>query len=95
MINNAIKYSRSNKEVSIRIEENHMYSKVIIADSNLKIEISNINKIFDKFYRGNNATNLSGMGVGLYLTKNILTKQNGFVKYRYENGNVFELYFVK
>lgn len=96
VINNAIKYSSPDNLVKVKIEENYIYSKVTVEDNNDLIKTQNINKIFEKFYRGDNTINIEGMGVGLYLTKSILTKQNGFIKYSNENNtNKFELYFIK
>ncbi len=96
VINNAIKYGASNSIVKVKIEENYIYSKIIIEDNNEIIQNKNLNQIFEKFWRGNNATNIDGMGIGLYLTKSILVKQNGFIKYSNENStNKFELYFIK
>lgn len=96
VINNAIKYSDNGANIDIRIESNYLYAKVIVVDNNGGIAEENLNKIFDKFYRGNNAKGIDGMGVGLYLTKNILIKQKGFIKVSVtESSNVFELYFLK
>lgn len=94
VINNAIKYGIDNNIVKVSIDENYVYAKVTIQDHNGII--TGENKIFDKFYRGNNTENIDGMGVGLYLTKAILIKQNGYIKYHSDNNiNKFELFFVK
>ncbi len=95
LINNGIKYSDGGY-ININVRSNHTYVVLTVEDNNQLIAESNINKIFEKFYRGTNSKNTEGMGVGLYLVKNIMVKQKGFVKYFVrDEKNVFELYFLK
>lgn len=50
-------------------------------------------KVFRRFYRGQNSRNKEGIGVGLYLVREIAVKQGGYVNLSYNTGgNVFSVY---
>ena len=50
-------------------------------------------KIFARFYRGQGSTNKEGIGIGLYLAREIVVKQGGYMNLsQHEGGNVFAIY---
>lgn len=56
------------------------------------------NKIFTRFYRGGNAIQVKeGVGLGLYLTRKIVSEQGGYVKVGADGkkGNIFSLFLKK
>lgn len=53
-------------------------------------------RIFERFYRGKNAGKKEGVGIGLYLTREIIEKQGGYVSVReWEKGNNFAIVLPK
>lgn len=76
-LNNAIKYSPKAEEIEIetRIEE----KKITIAfrDNGIGIAPDKLEKIFDRYYRINEASKAVGLGIGLYISKEIIRKHNG------------------
>ena len=49
--------------------------------------------IFRRFYRGSNVLNEEGIGIGLYLSREIVTKQGGYIKVKsYKNGSIFSIF---
>jgi signal transduction histidine kinase len=80
LIGNCIKYqdqSIQNSFVNINIQGLTDECRIIINDNGVGIEAEYITKVFDMFYRGNVQSN--GLGLGLYLTKNIVNKLGGSI----------------
>lgn len=54
-----------------------------------------INRIFDRFYRGENSANVEGTGLGLYIARDIVHRHNGYIKVdKAADGNVFGIYLL-
>ncbi len=79
ILDNAIKFSEENKTVHIKIEKT---DKIIVSikDEGVGIDPSDINNIFEKFYKSNLRQNASGTGLGLAIAKQIALKHEGTVE---------------
>ncbi|SDF51417.1 HAMP domain-containing sensor histidine kinase [Epilithonimonas hungarica] len=76
IINNGCKYSNFQQvKVSLGATDNHLY--VIIKDSGIGIPDSEMDKIYDPFFRASNTKNYEGYGIGLPLARNIIKMHNG------------------
>lgn len=84
IIDNGIKYTNSNGKIVITTKRFEMFVMVEIKDNGIGIKEREINNIFKRFYRGKNAENEDGVGIGLYLSREIISKQNGFIKVKSE-----------
>lgn len=80
IIENAIKYSESNTVINIVIERYETFTRIDIIDEGYGIPEEEVPKIFSRFYRGKDALEEEGIGIGLYLSREIITKQNGYIK---------------
>ena len=92
MINNAVKYSPENKEIIIRTEKDNNNATVSVIDFGIGLVSANQTKIFDRFYRTeNNKLNIAGLGIGLYISSEIIKEHNGTisVKSKLKEGSVF------
>lgn len=91
LLNNAIKYSPGEDKVFISIEGKHGQVKVKIKDEGIGLTISQKSKIFSRFYRVDGPTNVAGLGLGLYLTKEIIDRHQGKidVDINFEKGSEF------
>jgi K+-sensing histidine kinase KdpD len=70
ILDNAVKYSPSDKSVMVSFEESAAHSvRVTISSFGPFVEADEVSKIFEKGYRGKHAQAISGDGLGLYLTK--------------------------
>lgn len=60
----------------------------------LKPEREEFARVFQRFYRGRNAEEQEGVGLGLYLAREIVNGQRGYMKgeYELEKGNVFSVF---
>ncbi|MEW6068439.1 MAG: ATP-binding protein [Nitrospirota bacterium] len=79
LINNAIKYTPSGGQVSVKMFENAQNIQIEVSDTGIGIENKDIPRIFDKFYRvKSEATkNIEGTGLGLSIVKCIVDAHNG------------------
>ncbi|MPS75066.1 MAG: HAMP domain-containing histidine kinase [Chryseobacterium sp.] len=76
IINNGCKYSNFQQvKVSLGATDDHLY--VIIKDSGIGIPDSEMDKIYDPFFRASNTKNYEGYGIGLPLARNIIRMHNG------------------
>ena len=97
ILDNAIKYSLENSEIKISLMEYEMFSKISIRDEGIGIPQEELPLIFGRFYRSRNVIGEEGVGIGLYLARNIISEQNGYMKVSsvVGEGSVFEIYLPK
>lgn len=95
LIDNAIKYNVKNGRVEVSTEKlvNAPFVKVIVQDSGVGIPPIEMDKLFKKFFRGSNITQMepNGSGLGLYITKNIVQRHGGRINAESipDRGSVF------
>ena len=80
IIENAIKYSPDDTEVTIKSILYESFVCVKIIDNGIGIPEQEQGKVFHRFYRGTNVTDKQGFGIGLYLAREVLRKQQGYIK---------------
>ena len=92
LLDNAVKYAPSGSTVAIRVRELGLFAAVDVTDQADPIPESERSRIFQRFYRGQNSRNTEGIGIGLYLAREIAMKQNGHLNLRCGSvGNTFSL----
>lgn len=91
LISNAIKYSKANTPVNIRLEEKKGYATISIKDRGVGIAKKDLRKIFDKYYRLNTDKAVKGLGLGLYISKEIVDLHQGriWVESAPDKGSTF------
>ena len=97
VLDNAVKYSLPGSTVTLSVLEYEMYLAVSVRDEGRGIREEEIPKIFGRFYRAEEVSQEEGVGIGLYLTREILRKENGYVKVKsqLEKGSEFLLYLYR
>ena len=80
VFDNAVKYSKSNSTINITMKQTEMFYKIQIRDCGIGIRDGEENKIFQRFYRGEQARGQEGCGIGLYLSREIVLLQKGMMK---------------
>ncbi len=93
VMKNCMEHTPEGGEVSVKVEENALYTVIFVEDTGTGIEEEDLPHIFERFYRGKNADENS-VGIGLALSKQIILSQNGTIKVynkRREHGAVFEI----
>jgi signal transduction histidine kinase len=91
IINNAIKFTPENGHIGVRLFSNEKNITVRISDDGPSIPPETIERIFDKFYQGDNSRKTEGNGLGLALVKRIIDLCDGkmSVENLYDGGVCF------
>lgn len=97
LLDNAVKYTPSGGEVRISVTSYELFSAVHIRDTGPGIPEAEQPKVFQRFYRGIECQNEEGVGIGLYLVRQIAEGQGGYVKVSSEQGkgSTFSLYLPR
>lgn len=96
LIDNAVKYSKEGGKILITLSSYEMFCSINIKDSAKPIDESEQSKIFTRFYRSHDVYEKQGLGIGLFITRQIMNEQGGYIKVKAtENGNIFSLFLPK
>jgi signal transduction histidine kinase len=95
LIENAVNYSPSGGDVTISLSCDNMNLTFAIADKGMGIPKKQQERIFSKFFRGENAIRMEteGTGLGLFLVKNIIENHGGKVWFQTEENRGSTFYF--
>ena len=94
LINNAVKYSQGNKEVLVKIKKHENWVRVSVTDFGIGLSEEQRFKIFERFYRVEDKKNMtSGLGMGLYISSEIINTHNGKIGVDSELGKGSTFYF--
>ena len=85
LLDNAIKFSSANATIVVNVVETENDISVSVINSGSYIAEMDREKIFTKFYRGENSKSGDGNGIGLSIVKNIVEKHNGDIICNSEN----------
>ncbi len=93
LLENAVKYSNNNSKIDIKIQSYEMFVRIDVKDNGIGIQEDELPKIFRRFYRGSNVEDIEGIGIGLYLTREIVNKHGGYIKVKSNNnGSIFSIF---
>ena len=95
ILKNCIEHSNDDGEVSINIDNNSVYSLIEISDNGEGISKKDLKHIFERFYKGTNATPDS-IGIGLALAKTIIEEDKGAISVESnKSGTKFMIKYYK
>ena len=80
VIDNAVKYSPEGGKIQIFTETFDMYQAVHVVDEGDGIAEEDMARIFGRFFRGSEVQQEEGVGIGLYLTREIVSREDGYIK---------------
>lgn len=97
IIDNAIKYTPDGGQVTVNITGYEMFARIDISDTGIGIYEEEIPKIFQRFYRSPEVRDKNGVGIGLYLAREIISGENGYIKVSSEKGkgSVFSVFLPR
>ena len=96
IVDNALKYT-DNGGVKITVKEYEMFVCIEISDTGRGIPEAEQAQIFSRFYRSENTSSEEGVGIGLYLARQIISAENGYIKVVSEvgKGSTFSIFLSK
>ena len=95
LLSNAVKFSSENKKITISTERTETEFKISVEDQGIGISQKDQKHLFQRFFRGKNASNIQGTGLGLNIIENYIELMNGTINFTsVENeGTTFNLSF--
>lgn len=97
LIDNAIKYTPSGGSVRLRVVSFELFCCIEVIDNGIGIAEEETAGIFQRFYRSRNAGQQEGIGIGLYLAREIVSGEGGYLKVTSTpgEGSMFGLYLPR
>lgn len=97
ILDNAVKYSYYDGKIIVKVSELELFLKIEVSDEGRGINKDNICRIFERFYREDDVSSISGMGIGLYLARKIISMEGGYIKVDSKKtvGSTFSIFLLK
>ncbi|MFL6068808.1 MAG: ATP-binding protein [Gaiellaceae bacterium] len=96
LVANAVKYSPEGGRIELRLEPRETDVCITVSDEGLGIPETELDRIFDKFYRvdPNMARGVSGSGLGLYICRELVRRMGGSIAVESEVGTGSKFFVV-
>ena len=97
LLDNAVKYTPAGGSVTVEVQNYELFSAIRVSDTGPGLSEGEQAKVFGRFYRSREAWDQEGVGIGLYLTRQIAEKQGGYVKVESApgKGSAFSLFLPR
>ena len=96
LIDNAIKYSSPGSKVVIFVKPIAEYTEITVADQGVGIPKHQMDRMFTKFFRGDNVVRMEteGSGLGLFIVRNIVKNHGGDIRVESEENRGTKVIFT-
>lgn len=97
LLDNAVKYTPPGGCIQVSATQYELFCRIDVRDNGVGIAEEEQAQIFGRFYRGRQVREQEGLGIGLYLAREIAQKQGGYLKLssRPGQGSTFSLYLPR
>lgn len=97
LLDNAVKYTPPGGCIQVSATQYELFCRIDVHDNGIGIAEEEQAQIFGRFYRGRQVREQEGLGIGLYLAREIVQKQGGYLKLssRPGQGSTFSLYLPR
>lgn len=97
ILDNAVKYTPEDGQIRVQAEGWEMYLKIDISDTGIGIPERHQGTIFKRFYREEAVHDVEGIGIGLYLAREIISLQGGYIRVASQvgKGSVFSVFLPR
>ena len=97
ILDNAVKYTQAGGHIVVSVVEYQLFACISVTDNGDGIGVEEQPKIFQRFYRGLEHQTKEGIGIGLYLVRQIAEGQGGYVRVQSEKGqgSTFSMYIPR
>lgn len=86
LTDNAIKYTEDGGSVRLSVTEYELFVRIDVQDNGIGIAEKEQAQVFGRFYRSQSVADRQGVGIGLYLAREIITKEGGYIKLSSKEG---------
>lgn len=95
LLENAVKYSPDGSDVTVTVEDRGDAYVTAVCDRGIGIPADELGQVFERFHRGRqvSSTNYGGLGLGLYITKQIVERHGGQIWVESKEGQGTTFYF--
>ena len=95
LLENAVKYSPDGSDVTVTVDNRNGSFVTAVCDRGIGIPADELAQVFERFHRGRqvSSTNYGGLGLGLYITKQIIERHNGSIWVESKEGQGTTFYF--
>lgn len=95
LLENAVKYSPDGSDVVVTVEDKEGTFVTAVSDRGIGIPADELSQVFERFHRGRqvSSTNYGGLGLGLYITKQIIERHGGSIWVESKEGQGTTFYF--
>lgn len=95
LLENAVKYSPDGSDVTVTVEDRGDALVTAVCDRGIGIPADELSQVFERFHRGRqvSSTNYGGLGLGLYITKQIIERHGGAIWVESKEGQGTTFYF--
>jgi PAS domain S-box-containing protein len=95
LLENAVKYSPDGSEIVVNVDDRGDQMVTSVCDRGIGIPADELNQVFERFHRGRHvsSTNYGGLGLGLYITKQIVERHGGAIWVESKEGQGTTFYF--
>ena len=80
LVDNAIKYSPNGSTINISVYKSYLNYNLDIENECKDLSEETLPKIFERFYRGKNSVSKDGLGLGLFIAREIVEKHGGNIR---------------
>lgn len=88
LVDNAIKYSPNGSTINISVYKSYLNYNLDIENECKDIAEETLPKIFERFYRGKNSVSKDGLGLGLFIAREIIEKHGGNIRASLDNNRI-------
>lgn len=95
LLENSVKYSPEGSEIFVAVEDKDDHVITSVCDRGIGIPADELSQVFERFHRGRqvSSTNYGGLGLGLYITKQIIERHGGTIWVESKEGSGTTFYF--
>lgn len=97
VVHNAVKYTPEGGKIEIQVRAYEFFTAIQVKDTGIGIAEEEHAKIFGRFYRSPQAHDKEGVGIGLFLARQIVTNEGGYIKVssKVGEGSTFSIYLAR
>ncbi|GHU74912.1 two-component sensor histidine kinase [Clostridia bacterium] len=97
IIDNAVKYTPNGGRVTVTAAEYELFARIDVTDTGRGIREEDLPKVFTRFWRAAESADSHGVGIGLYLAREIINACGGYIKAASEigKGSTFSVFLSK